>query len=60
MPGPFRPAIYGTASNDFRKFDYDQIAPSTIDENHVLMLREDHSSYKWLSVYHDLTAETAA
>lgn len=58
MPRPNGPSFHGTTVNDLSQF-YIEIAPSSYGEKPVLMLRDEHSDYKWFYGCHDQTAETA-
>lgn len=60
VPRPLGLAVYGTSSNDQLQFDYIEIASSSSGEKFVLMLREDHSDYKWIFAFADTVAENAA
>jgi len=60
VPRPFGPATHGTKPNDLVQFDYLEIGPSKTGEKYLLLLRDDHSDYKWFFVFHDTLAENAA
>lgn len=60
VPRPFGPAVHGTSPNDLLQFDYIEVAPSASAEKYVLMLRDDHSDYKWFFAFPDTSAENAA
>lgn len=60
VPRPFGPSVHGTAPNDLVQFDYIEIAPSRTGEKYVLMLRDDHSDYKWFFAFTDTAADNAA
>lgn len=59
-PRPFGPAVHGTKANDLLQFDYIEIGPSDTGEKYVLMLRDDHSDYKWLFAFLDTSAANAS
>ena len=60
VPRPFGPAFHGTAPNDLVQFDYIEIAPASNGDKYILMLRDDHSDYKWLFAYPSTAAANAA
>ena len=60
VPCPFDPAVHGTQANDLLQFDYIELGPSTEGSKYVLMLRDDHSDYKWFFAFPDTSAENAA
>lgn len=60
VPRPYGPAFHGTSANDLLQFDYIEVAPSTTGDKYVLMLRDDHSDYKWFFAFADTSAENAA
>ena len=60
VPRPFGPAVHGTAPNDLVQFDYIEIGPSNTGEKYVLMVRDDHSDYKWFFPFANTNAENAA
>jgi len=60
IPRPFGPSAHGTKANDLLQFDYIELGPSTNGEKYVLMLRDDHSDYKWFFAFADTSAENAA
>lgn len=60
VPRPFGPAIHGTKANDLLQFDYVEIANTPSGMKYILMLRDDHSDYKWLLPFPDTSAENAA
>lgn len=59
-PRPYGPAFHGTKPNDLLQFDYVEIAPGANGEKYVLMLRDDHSDYKWFYALASTDAENAA
>ena len=60
VPRPFGPSVHGTAPNDLLQFAYIELGPSTDGCKYVLMLRDDHSDYKWFFAFSDTSAENAA
>lgn len=46
--------------NDLEQFDYIEIVPGTDGDKYVLMLRDDHSDYKWLFAFDNTFASNAA
>ena len=60
VPRPLGPAVHGTAPNDLLQFDYIEIGPSRNADKYILMLRDDHSDYKWLFAFPNTAAENAA
>lgn len=60
VPRPFGPAVHGTAPNELLQFDYIELDESRTGEKYVLMLRDDHSDYKWSFAFIDTAAENAA
>ena len=56
VPRPFGPAVHGTKANDLLQFDYIELGVSQSGYKYVLMMRDDHSDYKWFIP----TASTAA
>jgi transposase InsO family protein len=60
VPRPFGPAVHGTKPNDLLQFDYIELGPSQAGDKYVLMLRDDHSDYKWFFAFAGESAENAA
>lgn len=60
VPRPFGSSVHGTSPNELLQFDYIEIAPSGTGDKYVLMLRDDHSDYKWFFAFADTSAENAA
>lgn len=60
VPRPFGPAVHGTKPNDLVQFDYIDLGPSKTGDKYVLMLRDDHSAYKWFFCFPSTDAENAA
>ena len=60
VPRPFGPSFHGTAPHDLLQFDYIELGESSSGEKYVLMLRDDHSDFKWFFPCMETTAETAA
>ena len=60
IPRPYGPAVHGTSPNDLLQFDYIEIAPGEEGDKYILMLRDDHSDYKWFFAFGDTSAENAS
>ena len=60
IPRPFGPAVHGTRPNELLQFDYIEIGPANNGEKYILMLRDDHSDYKWFFMFPATTAANAA
>lgn len=60
VPRPFGPALHGTKPNDILQFDYIDIGRSHGGAKYILMLRNDHSDYKWFFATTGTTADNAA
>lgn len=48
VPRPFGPAFHGTKPNDLLQLDYVELKISDDGSKYALMLRDDHSDYKWV------------
>lgn len=57
---PFGPATHGTKPNDLLQIDYIEIGASHLGYKYILMMRDDHSDYKWIFVFPNKSAENAA
>lgn len=53
-------AVHGTVENALSKFYYVDVAPTDSGEEYVLMLRDNHSSYRLLFVCPETSAKLAA
>lgn len=60
IPRPFGPAFHGKRANDLLQFDYIELGPGNTRAKDVLLLRDDHSDYKWFFGYPKTNAENAA
>lgn len=60
IPRQFGPAVHGTMPNDLIQFDYIENGPSSDGAKYVLMVRDDHSDFKWLFALTATTTENAA
>ena len=60
VPRPFGPALHGTKPNALLQFDYIELGMGANGDKYVLMLRDDHSDYKWFFAFPDTSAENAA
>ena len=59
-PRPFGPSVFGTHPNDLLQFDYIELGKSTMGDQYVLILRDDHSGYAWFYPTVSTSAEKAA
>lgn len=57
---PLGPALHYTEPKEHIQFNHIEILKSTYDEKHVLMLRDNHSGYRWFDPFPDQTAEFTA
>ena len=60
IPRPFGPAFFGTKPHDLVQFDYVDLGPSRNGDKYVLMMRDDHSDYKWFFCFPNTDAANAA
>lgn len=60
MARPFGPAVHGTTRNHLLQLDYILITAAATGEKYVLMLRDDHSNYRWFFAFADTSAENPA
>lgn len=59
VPGPYDPPVHGTKLNDLLQLDYIDLGNSRTGERYVLLLKDDHLDYKWLSAFANQWAENA-
>ena len=57
---PFSPTIHGTKLNDIKLFGYTNLGRSNSSDKYFLMLREEHSDYKWFLHFPNTDAKNAA
>lgn len=48
IPRPYGPALHCAKPGDLLQFDYTDLGPSHSSDKYVLMMRDDHSDYKWI------------
>ena len=60
VPRPFGPAFHGSAPNDVLQFHYIDMGLAADGTKYILMLRDDHSDYKWFFAFADTSAQNAA
>ena len=60
VPRPFGPAMHGTKPSDLVQLDYIDLGTSNSGDKYFLMLRDDHSDYKWFFCCPRMDAENAA
>lgn len=60
IPRSFGPSVHGTKPNDLSQFDYVEMARSKTGEKYILMIRDDHSNYKWFFAFDSTSAKNAA
>lgn len=60
VPRSFGLVVHVTNPNDVLQFDYIEIAEGSAFEKYILMLRDDHSEYRWLYSFSSTSAKISA
>lgn len=60
IPRSFGPALHGTKPGDLVQFDYIHLGISNSGDKYDLMIRDDHSDFKWFFCFPNTDTENAA